>query len=335
MAKKDSEKLTVVSSEPVALDGESSTNEPTVAGDAKTEPSGLDVTEKADSKATTTGVTSADGQPKEEEKKESETKDTQAAQAPDTGDDDAPPPPPRPVSPVTQITNELKEAFPNIDAKYVTAVLVASEGKVDLAFNALLYLSDPTFKPVIPIPSHSAPAPPPKDLTDDEKLARKLQKEFAREERRQRAARDAKRQGRQPAHQDLDDSDDFGQIKESFAQGFEEARTTLNGWVSGLARKFQDEPSPQTGSSQSPKLFGALGGSSFNSGDRKSGYDRDPEIISNDFHTKISMKDELETAPQLPKRQESKWQPLNPDVPVNSDAFLVTDSDDEEEGKKK
>jgi hypothetical protein len=50
----------------------------------------------------------------------------------------APPKPPRPLSPQQQAENTLKEAFPNIDAAVVKAVLTASGGHVEPAFNALL-----------------------------------------------------------------------------------------------------------------------------------------------------------------------------------------------------
>jgi hypothetical protein len=49
-----------------------------------------------------------------------------------------PPKPPRPMSPHQQAENTLIEAFPGIDTKVVKAVLVASGGKVEPAFNALL-----------------------------------------------------------------------------------------------------------------------------------------------------------------------------------------------------
>jgi hypothetical protein len=54
----------------------------------------------------------------------------------------APPPKPsRPMSPQAQAEATLIEAFPSIDAKVVKAVLVASHGKVEPAFNALLSMS--------------------------------------------------------------------------------------------------------------------------------------------------------------------------------------------------
>lgn len=49
-----------------------------------------------------------------------------------------PPKPPRPMSPQQQAQNTLIEAFPDIDSNVVKAVLVASGGKVEPAFNALL-----------------------------------------------------------------------------------------------------------------------------------------------------------------------------------------------------
>lgn len=54
-------------------------------------------------------------------------------------DEETPPTkPPRPLSPDQQAENTLKEAFPSIDAAVVKAVLRASGGSVEPAFNALL-----------------------------------------------------------------------------------------------------------------------------------------------------------------------------------------------------
>jgi hypothetical protein len=46
--------------------------------------------------------------------------------------------PPRPVDANVQAQNTLIEAFPDIDSNVIKAVLVASGGKVEPAFNALL-----------------------------------------------------------------------------------------------------------------------------------------------------------------------------------------------------
>ena len=54
-------------------------------------------------------------------------------------EEDAPPPkPPRPLAPEQQAENTLKEAFPSIDPVVVRAVLRASGGQLEPAFNALL-----------------------------------------------------------------------------------------------------------------------------------------------------------------------------------------------------
>ncbi len=55
-----------------------------------------------------------------------------------TVEEEAPAKPPRPLSPQQQAENTLKEAFPSIDAAVVKAVLMASGGRVEPAFNALL-----------------------------------------------------------------------------------------------------------------------------------------------------------------------------------------------------
>ncbi|KAI5954797.1 CUE5 [Candida theae] len=222
--------------------------------------------------------------------KASSTKSQSQSQSTESGDSVPPPPPPkRPKDPVEQIVQDLKDAFPQSDDKIITAVLIASQGNPEPAFGALLYLSDPTFKPDIPVyPQHQPTANPraafgsgivrsraPSDtshtFTDDEILARKLQKEFELEDERQRRRREEKARQRQfhgergsrgaggsagsrssrervrPRRSGDGDEDDFDQspdefetIKETFTQGLEEARTTINGWVSGLAKKFDN-----------------------------------------------------------------------------------------------
>ncbi|KAG5421926.1 CUE5 [Candida metapsilosis] len=243
---------------------------------------------KDDEKVTTTEKT----KPSAEEEEEEESSES------------APPPPPpkRPKDPVEQIVQDLKDAFPQTDDKVITAVLIASQGNPEPAFGALLYLSDPTFKPDIPVyPQHQpasnpraafgsglvrsrAPSDTSHTFTDDEILARKLQKEFELEDERQRRRREEKARQRQfhgerssrggaaggaggvsaggsrssrererPSrrvrrgedgeeyYDDFDESpDEFETIKETFTQGLEEARTTINGWVSGLAKKFDN-----------------------------------------------------------------------------------------------
>lgn len=56
----------------------------------------------------------------------------------ESGEEVPPPKPPRPLNPMQQAEATLKEAFPTIDASVIKAVLVASGGNVEPAFNALL-----------------------------------------------------------------------------------------------------------------------------------------------------------------------------------------------------
>jgi hypothetical protein len=64
--------------------------------------------------------------------------------------EEAPPPkPPRPMSPQRQAEQTLKEAFPSIDDQVIKAVLVASGGHVEPAFNALLSMPPSTVSHLI------------------------------------------------------------------------------------------------------------------------------------------------------------------------------------------
>ncbi|KAL8739025.1 MAG: hypothetical protein Q9181_000307 [Wetmoreana brouardii] len=70
----------------------------------------------------------------------SPTRNEQVHPSPGVGEDVAPPKPPRPTNPLQQAENTLKEAFPSIDPTVIKAVLRASGGNVEPAFNALLGL---------------------------------------------------------------------------------------------------------------------------------------------------------------------------------------------------
>jgi len=57
------------------------------------------------------------------------------------GEEAPPPKPPRPMTEAQKNEQILKEAFPSIDEGVIKAVLRASGGRIDPAFNALLGLS--------------------------------------------------------------------------------------------------------------------------------------------------------------------------------------------------
>lgn len=335
------EKLAVASSEPVSLDDTTEKNIPEIKPDADAAAPVDKATKSAkddDLQKETKGSEDA----KDPAVKKSTGIEAQTGQGsiPDDNSEDAPPRPQRPLSPIAQIKKELREAFPQIEDKYIQACLIASGGRADPAFSALLYLLDPSYEPEIeqapPLPSQRPVAA----LTDDELLARQLQKEFDKEERKRRA-RASQRSNRGPDPAGEESPDEFEQLKESFTQGFEEAKLTLNSWVSGISKNFSGEDKPAGGSSggaQNPKLFGALGGSSFNKNtQRATNFDDDPEILSLNFQRNLDMRDlaPAATGKPQPVKKDTKWQPLNSDVPMSSDAFLVTDSEDEDKDVKK
>ena len=98
--------------------------------------------------------------------------------------DEAPPAkPPRPVNPRDQAEQTLREAFPGIDQGVVKAVLIASGGQLEPAFNALLAMSDPDA-----VQQEQPPAMPPRptsrqptnqtQLESDEMYARQLAEHY-------------------------------------------------------------------------------------------------------------------------------------------------------------
>ena len=105
---------------------------------------------------------------------------------PGFGEDVAPPKPPRPLAPEQQAENTLKEAFPTIDAAVVKAVLRASGGRLEPAFNALLGMSDPSAAEPTPPPQpprrQQSPLPPTSteqdQLAADERYARQLAEHY-------------------------------------------------------------------------------------------------------------------------------------------------------------
>ncbi|GMM53448.1 ubiquitin-binding protein [Maudiozyma humilis] len=83
------------------------------------------------------------------------------------------------------LLKQLKEAFPSMEEKYIKAVMIASNGALDPAFNALLFLSDPDSGIDIPLPSKE-PSPALNtqsrrkltQLEQDELLAKQLNDQY-------------------------------------------------------------------------------------------------------------------------------------------------------------
>ncbi|KAL6703503.1 ubiquitin-binding protein cue5 [Coniothyrium glycines] len=160
-----------------------------------------------------------------------------------------PPKPPRPVDAQVQAQNTLIEAFPDIDNSVIKAVLVASGGKVEPAFNALLSMSDPSFQ-ADETPPPRPPRPQPRSqLEQDELYARQLAEHYhsqgAPDGQRGRAQGDGHRQQQRPTEPGREHSffdDELPEIRKNIEQGFNETRKTVSSWINNIAKKLDGEP---------------------------------------------------------------------------------------------
>lgn len=163
--------------------------------------------------------------------------------------------PPRPLSPMVQAENTLIEAFPSIDTKVVKAVLNASGGRVEPAFNALLGMSDPDFQP-----EEQAPAQPPRpaarqpmsQLEADEAYARQLAEQFnvgGQRNRYNQREPGQRRPNQQHGAYDSDDErnersffdDELPEIGRNIQQGFMETQKRVNSWINNFKKKIDGE----------------------------------------------------------------------------------------------
>ncbi|KAK4957507.1 ubiquitin-binding protein cue5 [Elasticomyces elasticus] len=215
-------------------------------------------------------------------------------------DDTPPQKPPRPQSPQQQAEHTLIEAFPSIDAKVVKAVLQASGGKVEPAFNALLGMSDPDFQADEP-PPPQPPRPiqrqqPQSQLEADEAYARQLAEQYsttahhndphteqpksrgqAQYNQRVPARRGPNQQ--RPNHEYEYDNEQMGQRKDeqersfldddlpeigkTIQQGFVETQKRVNGWISTFKKRLdgdEDEDEDLYNSSQPGSRQNTYGG---------------------------------------------------------------------------
>lgn len=248
-----------------------------------------------------------------------------------------PPKPTRPLSPREKAKKTLKEAFPNVEEKYIIAVLIASEGDLDPAFNSLLYLSDPDSKVEIPEPK-AKPVVPPKEkyrtkqLEEDERLARRLAREFLKQPggKPRVPPKDSRRQIESseeddPLNQFLDE--DLPQFKKQIEQGFADTKQKVGTFFSGFTKQFQDLSTTGTdlyneyekrGQLNSTKdkdgqLFGALGslGSppisarSSATFKRDKNYDEEYNEVAKQYST-ITMTNNDKDLPHVPSAEDSK-----------------------------
>ncbi|KAI9798701.1 MAG: hypothetical protein M1825_005028 [Sarcosagium campestre] len=257
---------------------------------------------------------------------------------PGSGEDVAPPKPPRPLSPLQQAESTLREAFPAIDAAVIKAVLTASGGKVEPAFNALLGMSDPDAH-------NEAPPPPPKQqrqqsplapvgststprnqLEADELYARQLAEHYSGPTQRgssrtgTRQSRSREREtGLKPnelydkEHSFIDD--DLPVIKENLRKSFFETQNKVNKWVTDFKKKLdgEEDDEDRDGASSSQRYSDGrpqqnyAGRRSSEIGRRSSErererYDADPRVLGDDF-AGLELRDD--EAPRRPPRPQA------------------------------
>lgn len=238
-----------------------------------------------------------------------------SAASPPASEGAPPPKPPRPVSQAQEHEQMLKEAFPTVDLAVIKAVLSASAGHVERAFNALLQMTDPDA-----VQADIPPPPPPRPVAEptgptstnlsqleaDELYARQLAEHYenvgayeARTANRaaQRGPSPGMPRGRQQTgltpnpnqyDQDREHSfldDDLPVIKESLRKGFVETQSKVNTWFTNLKKKIdeqfdEEEHNEQGGSSSFTGRPSRDPTRRSNDYDR---YDNDPELLSDDF----------------------------------------------------
>lgn len=232
------------------------------------------------------------------------------ATKPTAGSDEAPPPkPPRPMTEAQRNLQTLQEAFPSIEPSVIKAVLRASGGNVEPAFNALLEMTDPDAVRDDDVP----PPPPPRpaaepvgptstarsQLEADEEYARRLAEHYenvgAYEARTSNRApgmpRGRQQTGLKPnelyddrEHSFLDD--DLPVIKESLRKGFVETQSKVNEWFTTLKKKFDEGLLEDEDERRAQGSSSFIGRPTRDQTRRSADYDRydaDPELLSDDF----------------------------------------------------
>jgi|ERR1712000_186361 len=217
-----------------------------------------------------------------------------APPAPTVTDEEEPAPakPPRPMTEAQKNQQTLKEAFPSIDMGVIKAVLSASGGRVEPAFNALLEMTDPDA--VTREPQEEAAAAPPlqpprpqggrqiSQLEADELYARQLADQFDNVGAYENRTSNRNRQQRQERTSEEDKEysfieDDLPQIRDNLRQGFFETQTKVNSWITTMKKRLEEQFDE---SDDQPHRSGhRTGESSRRSGD----YDADPQVLSDDF----------------------------------------------------
>ncbi|KAK2032195.1 CUE domain-containing protein [Colletotrichum zoysiae] len=219
-----------------------------------------------------------------------------------------PPKPPRPSTETQKTEDILKEAFPSIDISVIKAVLRASGGKIDPAFNALLEMTDPDAAQN-ETADEQPPAQPPRpqggaqlsQLEADELYARQLAEHFdnvgsyeVRTSNRSPGGRVQRQQtGLEPRPNSEGRESNFFEdelpvIQEKLRKGFIETQGKVNSWITTMKKRFDEEFGDEDETGQRPgQAQGQYGARRPGESSRRSGdydrYDADPQVLSDDF----------------------------------------------------
>ncbi|KAI1343971.1 hypothetical protein F5Y15DRAFT_368621 [Xylariaceae sp. FL0016] len=223
-----------------------------------------------------------------------------------SAEESVPAQPPRPVTEQQKTELILKEAFPSIELSVIKAVLTASGGRIDPAFNALLGMSDPDAVKNEPAREPAPPPQPPRpvgrapmsQMEADELYARQLAEHYdnvgAYEARTTNRGAEGhpRRQatGLKPnemydrEHNFIDD--DLPVIKENLRKGFLETQSKVNTWFTNIKKKMDGEYDSEEDESQ-PSKHRHHGTRRSGEASRRSNdydrYDADPQVLSDDF----------------------------------------------------
>lgn len=225
----------------------------------------------------------------------------------------APTKPPRPLNPQQEAENTLKEAFPGIDAAVVRAVLIASGGRIEPAFNALLGMTDP--EAAVEVEAVAPPQPPRpargtqamSQLEADEIYARQLAEHYDASQRQNRSrsrgsgGNTQRGQNLKPNELHEEDEnysfidDELPVIKENLRKGFLETQSKVNGWITNLRKRIDGDDIGEIHAEQERHAQGynqeyenqQYGSRRSGEAGRRSGdsgrYDADPQVLSDDF----------------------------------------------------
>lgn len=168
----------------------------------------------------------------------------------------SPPPMPSRPSPhvapshVEQTVAQLVDVFPGLDLKYIKMALIASEGRLEPASNALLFLSDPDSGIEIPNPEHAGASSHSMNsrrnnndaqLKTDEELARSLARSYESRPRPQGKLYKTPSMSKHEKYNEYIDynNDSDEDLYEAFTKNVNDAKQMVGSWFGNVAKKFQ------------------------------------------------------------------------------------------------